>query len=239
MSLSENVFPLPDVPMVPISGTDRKYPVNRIFCVGRNYEAHAVEMGVAVDREAPFYFTKSPSAIVHTGSTVCYPPQTNNYHHEMELVFAIGKPGFNIETSNALEHVYGYACGLDMTRRDLQLVAREKGRPWDLGKDFEQSAVISAIKPASEFAKSEGEIAPKRLVLSVNGVVKQEALLETLIWKVQEIVADLSKFYHLVPGDIIYTGTPAGVGPVLPGDTLHGEIDGLEPIHLTISDPES
>lgn len=239
MNSTETVFPRPETPLIPIVGSDKSYPVNRIFCVGRNYEAHAIEMGVAVDREAPFYFTKTPSAIAHTGSTVPYPPKTHNYHYEMELVFVIGKEGFNLSVENALDYVFGYACGLDMTRRDLQLVAREKGRPWDLGKDIEQGAVISPITPASEFAESESDIAPKRLHLTVNGDVKQDCLLETLIWKVQEIVADLSSAYHLQPGDVVYTGTPAGVGPVKPGDVLHGEIEGLTSIDLVIGEPEA
>jgi fumarylpyruvate hydrolase len=236
---NESLFELPETPLIPVLGSDKPYPVNRIFCVGRNYEAHAVEMGVAVDREAPFYFTKSPSAIVHSGAIVPYPPETENYHHEMEFVFVIGKSGFKISVDDALDYVYGYASGLDMTRRDLQLVAREKGRPWDLGKDFEQSAVISPITQAKDFASSEADIAPKRLSFTVNGETKQDALLETLIWKVQEIIAHLSKFYHLAPGDVIYTGTPAGVGPVLPGDVLHGEIEGLAPVDLTIGEPEA
>jgi fumarylpyruvate hydrolase len=239
MSDNNSIFPLPETPLVPVNGSDKSYPVNRIFCVGRNYEAHAIEMGVEVDREAPFYFTKAPSAIVQSGSTVPYPPQTENYHYEMELVFVIGKPAFNVDVENALDYVYGYATGLDMTRRDLQLAAREKRRPWDLGKDFEQAAVISAITPAAEFANSEADIAPKRLFLEVDGEIKQDCLLETLIWKVQEIVADLSKFYHLAPGDVVYTGTPAGVGPVLPGAVIHGEVEGLDPVDLTIADAES
>jgi fumarylpyruvate hydrolase len=236
---SESLFPIAETPMIPVVGSEKSYPVNRIFCVGRNYEAHAIEMGVAVDREAPFYFTKAASTIVHTGATVAYPPQTNNYHYEMEFVFVIGKEGFNVDVDSALDYVYGYASGLDMTRRDLQLVAREKGRPWDLGKDFEKAAVISPITQAKDFASSEADIAPKRLSLTVNGETKQDCLLETLIWKVQEIVADLSKFYHLAPGDVIYTGTPAGVGPVKPGDVLHGEIEGLSSVDLTIAEPEA
>jgi fumarylpyruvate hydrolase len=237
MSSSETVFPLAEKPVIPIVGSDKSYPVNRIFCVGRNYEAHAIEMGVAVDREAPFYFTKAPQHLEHTGAVMAYPPQTDNFHYEMEFVFVIGKAGFNVSVDNALDYVYGYACGLDMTRRDLQLVAREKGRPWDFGKDIEQGAVISPITLAAGFAQSEADIAPKRLHLTVNGEIKQDCLLETLIWKVQEIVADLSKFYHIAPGDVVYTGTPAGVGPVKPGDVLHGEIDGLAPIDLTIGEP--
>ena len=235
---SKYLFGVPEAPRVRVSGAEDSYAVSRIFCVGRNYEAHAAEMGAAVDREAPFYFTKSPSAIVHSGATVAYPPETQNYHHEMELVFVIGKPAFRARVEDALDHIFGYASGLDMTRRDLQLKARDKGRPWDLGKDFENAAVISEITRAEEFATSQREIDPRRLSLSVNGDVKQDSLLENLIWKVPEIVSDLSKFYHLAPGDVVYTGTPAGVGPVVPGDVLHGEIEGLAPVDLTIGKPE-
>ncbi|MBL4907431.1 MAG: fumarylacetoacetate hydrolase family protein [Sneathiella sp.] len=228
------LFPEPSVPTVPVEGTSELYPVRRIFCVGRNYEAHAAEMGVAVDRQAPFYFTKAASSIVPTGTEIPYPPGTENYHYEMELVVAIGKPAFRVKSADAFDYVYGYACGLDMTRRDLQLVAREKGRPWDLGKDFEQSAVISPIRRAKDVEyKGTGHIH-----LSANGSIKQDADLSQLIWSVEEIIEHLSGFYHLEPGDLIYTGTPAGVGPVVAGDVLHGGIDGIGSIDLKISNPE-
>lgn len=232
------VFEIPSAPLVPVIGHDAAYPVHRVFCVGRNYEAHAIEMGVAVDREAPFYFTKAPSAIVHSGATVPYPTGTENYHYEMELVFVIGKPAFRVSVEDAMEHVFGYATGLDMTRRDLQLVAREKGRPWDLGKDFEKSAVISAITPSADFATSHDAMASKRITLQVDGETRQESELANLIWKVPEIVSHLSGFYHLAPGDVIYTGTPAGVGAVQTGAVIHGEVDGLEPVDLTIGPAE-
>ncbi len=222
------------VPTVPVIGETRLYPVNRIFCVGRNYEAHAAEMGFKADREAPFYFTKTPSAILPTGSTIAYPPGTENYHYEMEFVVALGGDAFRIEEADAMSVVYGYACGLDMTRRDLQLAAREKGRPWDLGKDFEDSAVIAPITRAAEF----GQIGSQRIALGVNGNVKQDQVLADLIWSVPEIIAHLSRYYHLRAGDLIYTGTPAGVGAVVAGDSMVGTIDGLTPVELNLSAPE-
>ncbi|ABQ71697.1 fumarylacetoacetate (FAA) hydrolase (plasmid) [Rhizorhabdus wittichii RW1] len=203
------------------------------FCVGRNYEAHATEMGFKVDREAPFYFNKAASTFVASGSTIPYPPGTSNYHYEMELVVAIGKQAFQISEAEAGSIIYGFACGLDMTRRDLQLVAREKGRPWDLGKDFEQSAVVAPITKAAQFA-----IENQRISLSVNGEIKQDQVLADLVWSVPELIADLSRFYHLAPGDLIFTGTPAGVGPVVAGDTLEGTIDGLTPVQLVIGPGE-
>lgn len=222
------------VPAVPVVGEPRLYPVNRIFCVGRNYEAHAAEMGFKADREAPFYFNKTPSTIVPTGGTIAYPPGTENYHYEMEFVVALGGEAFRIAEQDAMSVVYGYACGLDMTRRDLQLSAREKGRPWDLGKDFEQSAIIAPITRADEF----GPIGPQRIALSVNGAVKQDQVLADLIWSVPEIIAHLSQYYHLQSGDLIYTGTPAGVGPVVAGDLMVGTIDGLTPVVLALGAAE-
>ncbi|MCB1429682.1 MAG: fumarylacetoacetate hydrolase family protein, partial [Nitratireductor sp.] len=204
------------------------------FCVGRNYAAHAAEMGVEVDREKPFYFTKSAQMLQPGGTSIPYPPGTENFHFEMELVIAIGKPAFKVAVGDALDAVYGYACGLDMTRRDLQLAERAKQRPWDLGKDVEQSAVISTITRAADF----GAVGPQRITLSVNGETKQDAHLSDLIWKVEEIISHLSGFYHLAPGDLIYTGTPAGVGPVVAGDRIEGSIDGLDPISLEITAAE-
>jgi fumarylpyruvate hydrolase len=228
------LFPVAPVPTVPVKGESRLFPVNRVFCVGRNYADHAKEMGVEVDREAPFYFLKPASAIVPTGATIPYPPGTANYHYEMEFVIAIGAPAFRISEADALSVVYGYACGLDMTRRDLQLDARAKGRPWDLGKAFEQSAIIAPITKAQSFAA----IGLQRIMLKQNEAVKQDAKLSDLVWTIPELVSHLSRYYHLAPGDLIYTGTPAGVGAVKPGDKLHGEIDGLDSIALTIAQPE-
>lgn len=228
------LFDLPAVPTVDIAGEQSSFPVYRVFCVGRNYAAHAAEMGYEVDREAPFYFTKSAHAILSSGCQIPYPPGSENYHYEMEFVVAIGQPTFRISVADALSSVYGYAAGFDMTRRDLQLVAREKGRPWDLGKDFEQSAVISSITPIDQF----GEIKDQRISLTVNGEIKQDACLADLIWQVPELISHLSHYYHLQPGDLIYTGTPAGVGSVIAGDQLVGEIEGLASVALTLTEAE-
>lgn len=225
------VFSAPPSPTVPVKGTDLQFPVNRIFCVGRNYEAHAKEMGMAVDREAPFYFIKSASSIVASGATVAYAPGTSNLHHEMELVVAIGQAAFCVTEEAASEAIYGYACGLDMTRRDLQFKARDKGRPWDLGKNFENSAVISEIVRVSE----SGLIQSGDISLSVNKELRQSGNISDLIWNVPELIADLSKYYHLQPGDLLYTGTPAGVGPVEPGDVITGSIDKVGEIEFTIA----
>lgn len=232
--MTNSLFTLPDVPGIPVTGQDATYPVGRIFCVGRNYAAHAAEMGVEVDRQKPFYFTKTPSAAVLSGAVVPYPPGTDNFHYEMELVLAIGAPAFRIAKEDALGAVYAYGCGLDMTRRDLQLAERAKQRPWDLGKDVEQSAVFAPLTRSADF----GAITNQRIHLEVNGEVKQEATLEELIWKVDEIISHLSGFYHLRPGDLIMTGTPAGVGPVVAGDVITGGIDGLQPIALTLTDAQ-
>jgi fumarylpyruvate hydrolase len=231
--MSKYLFEPPAIPAAAIRGRSQLYPIQRIFCVGRNYEAHAREMGVVVDREAPFYFTKAPSAYVPSGATVPYPPGTENYHYEMELVVAIGKPGFRVVEADALAHVYGYACGLDMTRRDLQLVAREKGRPWDLGKDVEESSIVSEIVPMPGTVLGKGE-----LVMTVNGQVQQKSDLSKLIWSIPELIADLSQFYHLQPGDLIFTGTPEGVGPLQPGDRIEGRVDGVGTISLTVGPAE-
>ncbi len=225
------VFSAPPSPTAPVKGTDLQFPVNRIFCVARNYEAHAEEMGMAVDREEPFYFIKSASSIVASGATVPYAPGTNNLHHEMELVVALGKPVFCVTEEDANEAIFGYACGLDMTRRDLQFKARDKGRPWDLAKNFENSAVISEIVTVGE----SGHIQAGDIRLSVNGEQRQSGDVSDLIWSVPELIADLSKYYHLQPGDLLYTGTPAGVGPVEPGDVITGSIDQVGKIELTIA----
>lgn len=229
------LFSVAPAPTIAVVGESRRYPVNRIFCVGRNYAEHAKEMGVEVDREAPFYFLKQAGAIVHSGATIAYPPGTENYHYEMEFVVAIGAPAFRVPVETALDAVLGYASGLDMTRRDLQLAARAKQRPWDLGKDFEESAVITDIVPKAAF----GAVGPQRIALEVGGLVKQDAHLSDLVWSVEELVSHLSRYYHLVPGDLIYTGTPAGVGPVVAGDTITGTIDGLPAVTLTLAPAEA
>jgi fumarylpyruvate hydrolase len=225
------LFPPPAVQSLPIRGKTERFPVNRIFCVGRNYHAHAVEMGKPVDKsvERPFYFTKSPQTLVESGATVAYPPETKNYHFEMEMVVAIGKAGFRVTAEDAHDVIYGYAAGLDMTRRDLQLVARDKGRPWDLGKDIEQGSVCSEIVPMEGTVIEQGVIA-----LEVNGATKQSSDVDKLIWNVREIIADLSLFYHLQPGDIIYTGTPEGVGAVVAGDQISGRVEGVAEVALRV-----
>jgi fumarylpyruvate hydrolase len=221
----------PALPSLPVRGRTERFPVNRLFFVGRNYHAHAREMGRPVDKasERPFYFTKSSSTLVPSGATVPYPSETTNYQFEMELVLAVGKPGFRVAAADAHEIVYGYACGLDMTRRDLQLAARDKGRPWDLGKDIEDGAVVSEIVPMPGVVLTEGELA-----LEVNGQTKQKSDLKMLIWDIREQIADLSLFYHLQPGDLIFTGTPEGVGPVVSGDRITGHVAGVGEIALTI-----
>ena len=218
-----------------IRGKTERFPINRLFFVGRNYHAHAVEMGKPVDKsvERPFYFTKAPQTLTPSGATVAYPPETKNYHFEMEMVIAIGKAGFRVSADQAHEVIYGYAAGLDMTRRDLQLVARDKGRPWDLGKDVEQSSVCTEIVPMPGVVISQGAIA-----LEVNGQTKQSSNVDKLIWDVREIIADLSLFYHLQPGDLIYTGTPEGVNAVLPGDKITGRVEGVAEVALTVGAAE-
>jgi len=233
-SPADLIFAPPTAPEIPIKGSHLRFPVNRIFCVGRNYAAHAKEMGMAVDREAAIYFTKSSAHIVESGAEVPYPPGTQDYHHEIELVVAVGKPAFRIAAEEALEIVFGYACGLDMTRRDLQYRAAAKGYPWDTGKDFENSAVISEIVTA----KTCGHIRSGAIRLAVNGELRQNGDIGDLMWTVPELLSDLSNYYHLQPGDLIYTGTPAGVGPVRPGDQITGSIDRVGEIALSIVAPE-
>ncbi len=232
--MTDYLFEPPEVRSIPVKGAAAEYPVGRIFCVGRNYAAHAAEMGVEVDREAPFYFTKSPQAALASGATLPYPPGTADLHHEMELALVIGKPVFRVSPDEAGGAVYAYGCALDMTRRDLQQAGKDKRRPWDLGKDFEGAAVFAPLTRAADL----GEIGPQRIHLEVNGEVRQDAHLGDLIHSVPEVIADLSKYYHLRPGDVILTGTPAGVGAVVAGDRITGGIDGLEPIALTIGPAE-
>jgi len=229
--MPQYLFNPPAVAALPIQGKSELFPVNRLFFVGRNYHAHAVEMGKPVDKsvERPFYFTKSIGTLTPSDSTVPYPSETNNYHFEMELVVAIGRAGFRVAAADAHELIYGYAAGLDMTRRDLQLVARDKGRPWDLGKDIEQGSVCSEIVPMPFTVIERGAVE-----LTVNGATKQKSDVDKLIWNIREIIEDLSRFYHLQAGDLIYTGTPEGVGAVVSGDRLEGRVDGVGSVSLTI-----
>ncbi len=228
------LFDPPAAPVIPVAGDIRQFPVRRIFCVGRNYAAHAAEMGNEVDREAPFYFTKSAHALCLSGATIPYPPGTADCHFEMEFVVAIGAPAFRVAEADAMRAVMGYACGIDLTRRDLQAAAKDKRRPWDLGKDFENAALIAAITPAEQF----GEIAKQAIRLTHDGEVAQQADLSEMVWSVPELIAHLSRFYHLAPGDLIYTGTPAGVGPVRPGSVLSGEVEGLTPVEVSFVQAE-
>jgi len=221
----------PPVAALAVQGNAARLPVNRLFFVGRNYHAHAREMGVTIDKTTarPFYFTKSPAHLLASGAVLPYPPQTHDFHHEVELVAVLGRGGFGVAAEQAHELIYGYAVGLDMTRRDVQQRLRDNGHPWCLGKDVEGSAVCGAVRPMPGTVLTGGEIA-----LEVNGVVRQRADLGDLIWNLRELIADLSQFYHLQPGDVIYTGTPEGVGPVQPGDRLHGRVQGVGEVALTL-----
>jgi fumarylpyruvate hydrolase len=222
-------IPLPEVTTIPVVGAD-PFPVRRIYCVGRNYAAHAREMGHDPNREEPFFFMKPADAIVPTGSVVPYPSKTSDYHHEIELVVALGKGGSNITAENALDLVYGYAVGLDMTRRDMQSVAKKMSRPWDLSKGFDQSAPCAPLTRASEL----GPLDKGAIWLKVNGEFRQQGDLSDLIWNISETIAYLSTFVALAPGDLIFTGTPDGVGAVNKGDVLEGHVDGLENLIVTV-----
>lgn len=227
------VFEPQPTPSVAIHGEEARFPVRRIFCVGRNYEAHAREMGKDPTREAPFFFTKPADAVVDDGAVVPYPPLTKNLHHEAELVLAIGRPGFEVSEEDAWDLIWGYAVGNDLTRRDLQFEARDKGRPWDWGKSFDNSAVCGPIRKVGEV----GHFEKGAIRLSVNGTVRQDADVADLIWSVPEIVSILSRAVRLLPGDLVYTGTPAGVGALVPGDICVIEIDGLGKLTTTIGEP--
>lgn len=220
-------------PSLPIDGMDASFHIRRIFCVGRNYADHAIEMGGDPDREEPFFFTKPADAIWHDDGPIPYPPRTTDFHHEMELVIAIGEAGREIDQDKALDHVFGYAAGVDLTRRDLQAEARKRGRPWDMAKGFDLSAPISTIMPSARIGHPESA----RMVLNVNGETRQDGNLDQQVWKVPEIIANLSTHVALAPGDLIMTGTPAGVGPLEIGDSVMGEIDGIGSIAFTIGDP--
>ena len=229
------VIPPAPIPAVPVAGSADSFPVRRIYCVARNYAAHAREMGGDPERDPPFFFCKPADALVPvaagSAAEVAYPPQTANYHHEVELVVAIGKRGRNIAIEAANEHVWGYAAGFDMTRRDLQFALRDKGRPWELGKAFDQSAPIAPIVPAGRC----GHPTAGRVWLTVNGSLKQEGDLVDLIWSVPETIAHLSKYFELCPGDLIFTGTPEGVGPVVKGDLVTGGVDGIGELSVRIT----
>lgn len=228
------LFPPAPVVGVPIVGSADRFPVRRVYCVGRNYAAHAREMGFDPDREPPFFFCKPADAVipVQDGEELLlpYPRETHNYHYEIELVAAIGTGGSDIPVENALSHVFGYATGLDMTRRDLQMQMREMGRPWEIGKAFDQSAPIGPLHPAAHSAA----IAQAELWLQVNGEDRQRSSTAALIWSVAETVAYLSRFFELQPGDLIFTGTPEGVGAVVPGDLMVGGVAGLGELRVRV-----
>ena len=219
----------PAISAVPIAGTDAMFPVRRIFCVGRNYAEHAIEMGSDPTREPPFYFAKPADALLINGADMPYPSVTRSLHHEMELVVAIGVGGKNIPISEALKHVWGYCAGLDMTRRDIQNEAKKTGRPWDMGKGFDLSAPMGALIPANGVDPSRGKIE-----LRVNGKVTQVSDLSKLIWSVPEVIANLSELVELAPGDLIMTGTPEGVAAVVRGDVLEGLVEGVGEIRTRI-----
>ena len=231
--MSQYLFPAPVPASLPVIGQQARFPVGRIFCVGRNYAAHAAEMGAEVDRESPFYFLKSPHAVLESGGVLAYPPGTNDLHHEIEMVVAIGAPAFRIAADQAASVIWGYGAGLDLTRRDLQAKAKAMQRSWDLGKNFEGSAVLSALTPAQDF-----QPAGQRIHLDVNGTTRQDSVISDMVWSIPEVIADLSLYYHLSPGDLIMTGTPAGVGALQVGDRLSGGITGLAPVELTIGPAE-
>lgn len=224
--MSSHVIDAPKAATIPVVGSDKTFPVRRIYCIGRNYAAHVEEMGGDADRDPPLFFQKPTDAVVNSGATIPYPTKTSNYHHEVELVLAIGKGGRSIPEAEAQSHIWGYAVGLDMTRRDIQ----GGGLPWEIAKSFDHSFPVGAITPASET----GRIDKGRIELTVNGKVTQESDVSLLIWRIPEIISRLSEFFELQPGDIILTGTPHGVGPVVQGDRLVATFAGLAPLEITI-----
>lgn len=224
-----NLFAVP-TPKVPVAGSRQEFPVHRIYCIGRNYADHVREMGGEPDRAPPVYFLKPADSVVPNGGNVDYPPRTENLHYEIELVVAIGKGGRDIRREDVEEHVFAYGVGIDLTRRDHQAAAKTTGGPWDTAKSFEQAAPISSLHRAEEI----GHPRSGRIWLSVNGEMRQEGDLQDMIWGVREAIADLSTLYTLAPGDLLFTGTPAGVGPVVPGDKLEGGVDGVAEIAVDI-----
>jgi len=229
----QTVIPAPPTPTVAVSGEEGRFPVRRIFCVGRNYAAHAREMGKDPEREPPFFFTKPADAVVESGAEVPYPPETGDLQHEIELVVAVGGAGRDVAPAQATGLIYGYAAGIDLTRRDLQTRAKEMGRPWDWGKAFDESAPCGPIVPARVC----GHPRAGRIWLAVNGELRQEGDLRELIWDVPEILATISRSMTLAPGDLVFTGTPAGVGRLVPGDRVEGGVADLPPVRIEIAPP--
>jgi fumarylpyruvate hydrolase len=232
MSMTEFVITAPVAPSVAVAGSSARFPVRRVFCVGRNYAAHAREMGSDPNREPPFFFTKPADAVVAASGAVPYPPSTQDLHHEIELVVALKAGGKDIDPAQALDLVWGYGVGLDLTRRDLQAVAKDAGRPWDMAKGFDASAPCSALHPVSDV----GHPAEARIWLEVNGALRQEGNLNEMIWPIADVIASLSRLVTLAPGDLIYSGTPSGVGALQPGDRVRGGVDGVEVFELAIGE---
>lgn len=229
--MSSYVIQAPVQPSLGVANSDQRFPIRRVFCVGRNYGAHAREMGSDPNREPPFFFTKPADAVVPASGAVPYPSATQDLHHEVELVVALGAGGTDVDPAKALELVWGYGVGLDLTRRDLQAVAKDSGRPWDMAKGFDASAPCSDLVPASRL----GHPQDARIWLEVNGAVKQEGNLNEMIWPIPDVIASLSRLVTLAPGDLIYTGTPAGVAALKPGDQLRGGVDGVAEFALSIA----
>lgn len=229
--MSAYAIPLWDLPTLPVVGSDAAFPVRRVYCVGRNYAAHAREMGHDPDREPPFFFAKPSDSIVPNGGDVAYPVATKNLHPEIELVVALGKGGWNIPVADANDCIYGYGVGLDLTRRDMQGVAKDMGRPWDLSKGFDNAAPMTAIRPVADT----GILETGAITLTVNGAPRQKGDLADMIWNVPETINYLSGLIELKPGDLIFTGTPEGVAAIERGDVLVGHVDGLDDLHVTLT----
>lgn len=227
--MANYVIEQPKISTLPVQGTDAEFPVRRIYCIGRNYAAHAIEMGHDPDREPPFFFQKNPDNLDGSGEFP-YPPKTKDVHHEIEMIVALKSGGVNISINSALDHVFGYGVGLDMTRRDLQGEMKKAGRPWEIGKAFERSAPVSELVPASEIGHPESGA----VRLEINGELRQEGDLNQMIWKVPEMIAYLSEYYELAPGDLIMSGTPSGVGPVVVGDVLKASVEGVGELNVKV-----
>ncbi|WP_192877791.1 fumarylacetoacetate hydrolase family protein [Paracoccus sp. SY] len=228
--MADYVFVPEPIPTIPVAGSDKLFPVRRIYCVGRNFADHAIEMGHDPDKEPPFFFQKNPDSIVPPGKDFPYPTETSDVHHEIELVVALKSGGTDIPLDKALDCVFGYGVGLDMTRRDLQGQAKKMGRPWETGKSFEASAPCSAIHPVSEV----GHPTQGAIRVEVNGEPRQEGDLNQMIWKVPEMISYLSRLFELRPGDVIFAGTPAGVGAVVRGDVMTGHVEGVDSITVKV-----
>ncbi len=228
--MTDFAFAPPAAPSAEIAGSAQRLPIHRIYCVGRNYADHVREMGADPEREPPVFFSKPADALVANGAAIPYPSRTSNFHHEIELVVAIGRAGRDIQQDRALDYVFGYAVGNDLTRRDLQAASKQKGLPWDTSKGFDFSAPLAAIRPASR-----GHVSKGRIWLSVNGQLRQESDISEMLWSVPAVIAELSTLFELKPGDLIFTGTPAGVGVLKPGDRIEGGVDGLEVLRNTIT----